>query len=101
MPACKLEELARRKVERHIRLPVRIDDDQVVPLATVLEKRPPVGRVDMETRIVVEPEEAPARHGHGWVELDPLDRDTRVEQPVHPRDRATGLSDHPHLARPM
>src|SRR5207244_11295438 len=52
MPARKLEELAGRQVERHVGLPVRIDADQVVPLVRSLEEWPPVGRVDMEARVV-------------------------------------------------
>jgi hypothetical protein len=99
MPACELEELARCQVERHIRLPVRIDDNQVVSLTCSLEERPPVGRVDMEARVVVKAEETPACLGHRRVELDAVDRHARIEQSVDARDRAAGISDHEHVAR--
>jgi hypothetical protein len=88
------EELRRRQVERHVRLPVGVDDDQVVAPVGPLEERPAVGRDRAQPRVVAEPEVAAAGLSHGRVDLD-----ARMEAAVCARDRAARVADHQHRAR--
>ena len=71
--ADELEELPRREVERHVRLVVRVDDDQVVALVGRAQERPRVRVVDRQPRVVLQPEVAAADAADRGIELDAVD----------------------------
>ena len=86
------EELPRREVERHVRLVVGIDDDQVVALVRASKERPRVGVVHRQARIVLHAEPAPPDATDGRVELDPVHAGLGIELPECARDRAARVS---------
>ena len=93
------EELPRREVERHVRLMVGIDDDQVVALVRAAKERPGIGVVHGQAGVVPEPEEAAADAADGRIELDPVDAGLGVEDAERPRGRAGGVAEDRHGAK--
>ena len=85
------EELARREVERHVRLVVGVDDDQVVALVRRAEERTRIGVVDDESRVVAHPEVASTDPAYCGVELDAIHAGQRVEDAERARSRSRGV----------
>src|SRR5207247_6415163 len=84
--ACEREELLRRELEGHVRLPVRVDDDQVVALVAAREERPAVCRDQPETTVLPRTEEAARHVVQLSVDLDAVDVNPGVEAAVRTRD---------------
>ena len=87
------EELAGREVERHVRLVVGVDDDEVVPVVGAPEEGPGVRIVHGQARVVLEPEVAATDATDGRVELDAVDLRIGVIDAERPRRRPGGVAE--------
>ena len=87
MVADEPEELARREVERDVRLAVCVDDDQVVALVGRAEERARVGVVHRQPRVLPHPEVALPDAADRRVELDAVDLRSRVVDTERTRRR--------------
>ncbi len=90
------EELARSEVEGYVRLPVCIDDDEVVALVRRPEERPRVDVVHGQTRVLAHPEVPTADAAHGGVELDAVDGRVGVVDAECARRRPRGVPEDRH-----
>ena len=90
------EELARREVEGHVRLVVRVHDDQVVPAGRSSAGRAGVRVVHGQARVVLEPEVASTDAADGRIELDAVDLRIGVVDAERARGRPGGVAEDRH-----